>query len=303
MRDVGYRSIFLAEDWQHVAYLGWQDSWPCPGFRVMQQKRGIFRRIFVMSELGDPGKFKANWDQHVGDISITQEVCLHDFSGSPEIAELLESKGLLPLTKEQRMLNIATIVISLDEDLAALRANLSSDIRRKLRKAEDAGLQVVEGAAHLESAVPEFILSFNKMAEERSLQPINARLVRKMIADGKSRLLAVRAPEGKWRNFLLTYESEDTGIFLQGAATGHDNDGAGQLLQWGTICALKAAGKRWYDMGGIQSTDSADGIYRFKKGFGGQVIDLGREYGKSGLAYSASRKLAKTAMSLKSSIG
>ena len=66
---------------------------------------------------------------------------------------------------------------------------------------------------------------------------------------------------------------------------------AGVLLQWGVMRALKAAGLRWYDMGGLPSLDSANGIYRFKKGFGGELVELGAEYGRSGALANLARKL------------
>ena len=138
MSGDAYRSIFLSPDWQHVRYLGWQDSWPHPQFRVMRQKKGPLERLFILSELSDAAELAAIWQEQVGGISALREARVHDFSGSEEIGQFLQSSGLKPLAATERMLNIMTIVIDLAPDEEALRAQLSSDTRRKLRKAEEA---------------------------------------------------------------------------------------------------------------------------------------------------------------------
>ncbi len=33
----------------------------------------------------------------------------------------------------------------------------------------------------------------------------------------------------------------------------------------------------WYDLGGLPTMDPQNGLVRFKKGFGGQIVNLGSE--------------------------
>lgn len=287
-----YRSIFLAPEWQHVRYLGWQDDWPHPDFRVMSRKQGPVTRKLVVSGLSDAVEFGEQWNALLGLRSSTTGIVLHDLTHNSDIAQTVEQAGFVRLGNDKRLLNIATFVIDLTPDEETLFAALSTDTRRKVRKAEKSELQFRDDA-HLDPLmVAQFIASFQKMAGERALSAINANVVERMIADGMSRLFVVEDANtaDSERSFLLSYETDGTGFFLYGASDrSKQNDGAGQLLQWGVIKAFKAAGLQFYDMGGLPSTDSSNGIYRFKNGFGGELIDLGAEYGWSGSLVKAAR--------------
>ena len=64
-------------------------------------------------------------------------------------------------------------------------------------------------------------------------------------------------------------------MYLYGVSSANNIDGAGQLLHWELIRALKDRGISRYDLGGVPSVDESDGIYQFKKGFGGQAWHSG----------------------------
>lgn len=290
----GYRSIFLAPEWQHVRYLGWRDEWPHPDFRVMQQQRGPITRLLVLNACTDTAEFAGQWEAILSRRNAMTEICLHDLTGSPTVAAIADASGMALLSADQRLLNIATFAIDLSPDEDALFAAMSSDTRRKVRNAEKNGLRF-DAEAHRDPArIAQFVASFQRMAGERALNAISPATVDSMIGDGLARLFAVEdeaaGPEGE-RSFLLSYESAGTGFFLYGASDrAKQNDGAGHLLQWGAIRAFRQAGHRWYDMGGLPALDSSNGIYRFKKGFGGELVELGTEFGWSGLMVRAARQ-------------
>jgi lipid II:glycine glycyltransferase (peptidoglycan interpeptide bridge formation enzyme) len=68
---------------------------------------------------------------------------------------------------------------------------------------------------------------------------------------------------------------------MYGVSGNNRNDGSAQLLQWEVIQHLKKAGQHWYDFGGVPEVNEMNGIYRFKKSFGGEAVDLGAEYSYS----------------------
>ncbi len=287
-----YRSIFLSPGWSYARYLGWRDESTDPDTRIFVQLRGPLRRTLVVSDVGSVAELERRWPGGAS-VSPMSELCFHDLRGSDEIAAWLSGKGFRELGAKERLLNIATLVIDLAPDEETLFAALSSDTRRKVRKAENAGLRFVADA-HADTAhVATFIEAFNTMAGERALQPLWPATIAAMIAGGDARLFAVLGEDGAPQTFLLSYETDGIGFFLSGAAAGRQNDGAGHLLQWGTIRALKASGHRWYDMGGLASTDESNGIYRFKKGFGGTLVPLGREFGRSGALVRAARGVSR----------
>lgn len=280
-----YRSIFMAPEWMHVRHLGWQDGWPDPRLRVMTQRRGGMRRALVVSELDDPAAIAPHWHR-IHAASPFEEVRFHDLTGSPRVARWLEERGLTLLDARARMLNVATLVIDLAHDEPALLARLSSDTRRNIKRAQAAGLGVIEAPDRIEP----FVASFNAMATERGLQLLEMGRVEAMVASGHSRLFATMV-EGAPRSFLLSYETGDTALIATTATVGRERDGGGHLLHWHAMCAFRASGRRWCDMGGIVSSDARDGIFQFKRGFGGEIVDLGREYGRTGLAVHAARVL------------
>ena len=64
----------------------------------------------------------------------------------------------------------------------------------------------------------------------------------------------------------------DTCVYLLGATTESGlKTKASYLLQWRIIQQAKARGMRWYDQGGIDP-EKNPGVYRFKKGLGGEDI-------------------------------
>lgn len=293
--ETPYRTIFLAPEWQHVRYLGWEDSWPDPDFRVMRQRRGPLARRLVVSAVADPVRFASL----LGGVipGAAEETVVHDLTGDPAIAAQVRAAEFAELGKADRLLNVATLVVPLGQDDDALLAACSADTRRKIRKAQAEGLHF-DGAAHADPRrVSQFLACFAAMARDRSLSPISESVVAAMIGGGHARLFAVgdggtEGDPAAQRSFLLSYETGGTGFFLYGASDRtKQNDGAGHLLQWGAMRAFRDAGHRWYDMGGVPAQDSSDGIFRFKKGFGGILIALGTEYGRHGSLYAAAHRL------------
>lgn len=280
-----YRSIFLSRQWQHVRYLGWRECPGQPGIRVIERGFGpITRRLLLLD--------RSDYDRDAlaaalgADRSPLRETFVHDFTGADAVRAHLSARGYAELGASRRLLNIATFVIDLGRSEAELKAALTSDARRKLRRAVESGMSF---DAHAGS--PEEIEAFHRanavLATARRFQPVARDLTSRMLSEGAARLFTVRL-DGAPIAFLLIYLAEDSAIFLHGASTVKD-EGSGYLLQWGAILALQAAGVRWYDMGGLPAIDSANGIYRFKKAFGGELVRLGCEYGRVGSVARAAR--------------
>lgn len=83
--------------------------------------------------------------------------------------------------------------------------------------------------------------------------------------------------EGEVVAGLMLFFSQQTAWYLYGASTDqHRNLMPNHLLQWQAIRRAKARGCRWYDMWGAPDRFDEDdpmwGVYRFKQGFAGQVM-------------------------------
>jgi hypothetical protein len=282
-----YRSIFFEPDWAHVRYHGWQDSWPDPSFRALSKRQGPVQRRLLMSELCDPSRVASILDRMRG--HLMEEIVFHDFAAAPAIAEMLRSRGFAALGAADRMLNVATFAIDLERTDEALLQQMSADVRRKIRKAEAARYEVEAEERPSPATITEFIEEFGTMAKERGLHAPRREMVERMFADGRSLLVSVRE-DGQPPHLLMTYRAGDKAIYLYGVGRAKTNSGAGHLLQWVVMRELRARGVRWYDMGGLPAIGDEDGIFRFKRGFGGQLVELGVEYGKRSLLMGIARR-------------
>ena len=268
-----YRTIFLEPDWVHSAYYGWSDEWPDPQFRVLKHRSGPLQRRLIVCGIADSQRACALADETRRAAGPVAEVIVHDLRGRTD----WPSRGFEAIGRDGRMLNVDTFVTDLRQSEADLLASMSQQCRRKIRAAENAGLSPVCESNPSPERLNEFLAQFNRMASERAIKSPDRAALARMFADGRAFLLSVDR-DGAQPNFVVTYRAGDKAIFLYGVGHGKTNDGAGQLVQWAAMQALKRDGVHWYDLGGLPSLDEDDGLYRFKKGFGGELVDLGGEY-------------------------
>jgi lipid II:glycine glycyltransferase (peptidoglycan interpeptide bridge formation enzyme) len=92
----------------------------------------------------------------------------------------------------------------------------------------------------------------------------------------------------------LVYNVRGSSIYLYSVRGADKSDESGKFVHWETIKHLKGAGQDWYDLCGVPSLDKDSGLYRFKAGFGGDLIDLGREFLFQSAAIRAARQLVRS---------
>ena len=281
-----YRPIFLHPDWLHVRHLGWTDAWPAPGLRVMSRSDGPIMRHLFVSEL------TAGHRTLDGEIarrcSPFSEITIHDLTGTSEIEGLLLKDGFSILAGE-RMLNNSTLVIDLTQPQEKLQSAMKPDTRRKLRLAEKLGVRFDAECGKDAKRRGCFLMAYNAMAKQRGLSRMSDRALGDLLEGGKSRLAGAFADDCEAACFVLTYEAGKTAIFHHGASVGPSDPLLGRMVHWRLICQLAQEGFKWYDFGGLPSLDPGNGITRFKLGFGGTVIDLGKEYRRSGMVVRLAR--------------
>ena len=117
----------------------------------------------------------------------------------------------------------------------------------------------------------------DRLARERTLATPEREVLERMFARGNLLLFAALNAEA-YLNIILVYLARDKAYFLYGVSGAGRGDGAGQLIHWEAIKHLKNRGIAWYDLGGVPSTDSTNGIFLFKKSLGGELVSLGSEF-------------------------
>jgi len=274
--STSYRHISLEPGAPHEKYFGWRVLRDESRLKVIIQPRGPIRRcLLLVAGLADVEVGEVISREKL--LDLRTDLILHDYEDQGRETREIAGKLWRRAGADLRLLNIATFVFDLDRDDDTLRAAMSADYRRKLRKANDARLEVVEDHAPPPKVFEEFMRRFEAMARERRLGAFPRSVAQRMFAAGD--LLLFRVPsEDEARVAATVYRAGDKAIFMTGVGGEKRNDGSGQLLHFEIMRALRSKGVRWYDFGGVPTIDESDGIYRFKKGFGGEFVSLGTEY-------------------------
>ena len=271
-----YQSIFLEDGWAHQKYYGWRQIVSEPGLRVLTRARGPLRRALILAHgLNSDALDAAIRRARV--IDARTDLILHDFDDAGQDMRKVAGRDWRRATAAERLLNIATFVIDLARDDDALLAAMSSDYRRKIRKAREAGVAITAEESPSAATIDTFLSRFHDMADERGLARLDRAAIENMFSRGDLTLFSA-TQGGEVLNMLTAYRAGDKAIFLHGVGGDKRNDGSGQYLHFEVMRQLRARGLRWYDLGGLASTDEANGIFRFKKGFGGELVRLGCEY-------------------------
>jgi hypothetical protein len=274
-----YRSIFLEPDWAHTHYYGWKEEARSPGVRVLRKVVGPASRRLVLSECGAD-----EVNELVGNSQgLLAETIVHDFSGTLSTWQL---PGFKALPRDGWMLNGGTFAIDLAEDATAIFEAMTPDTKRRIRKAEKAGIEVAVEHHPNPSRLERFFAALQQMHRERGLYPVPVATLSRMFEDGRATLLSNEAADSPGA-YLMLYRAGPTAIWLHGVGRGATAD-TGQLLQWRAIAALKAAGAGWYDLGGAPA-DAESGIYRYKQAFGGAFVSLGNEWVRTSSAVAVAR--------------
>jgi lipid II:glycine glycyltransferase (peptidoglycan interpeptide bridge formation enzyme) len=170
-----------------------------------------------------------------------------------------------------------TVVVNLAPEPEALLEAMKSKWRYNIRLAERKGVTVRPGSRA-------DLASFYHMYAETAAR--DGFLIRpeayyqdvwqQFMQSGQAEML-LASIEGEIVAGLVLFFFGKTAWYMYGASTGqHRETMPNHLLQWAAICRARERGCLTYDMWGapdvFAETDRMIGVYRFKSGFGGQVV-------------------------------
>jgi Acetyltransferase (GNAT) domain len=170
---------------------------------------------------------------------------------------------------------------------------MNASTRRKLRTAERDGIVCRVGCQDDPVMLDRFLAAFDRMAKERGLTRIVPETLAAQFRAGHARLAVAFDPTQASASFVVTYETDGIALYNHGVSDGPDNPLTGSSVHWELMRQLKADGLMWYDLCGLPTRDPANGLTRFKIGFGGEVIHLGEEYRRTGVAANLARRSAR----------
>jgi hypothetical protein len=195
---------------------------------------------------------------------------LPELAAGPDAAAVLRWAGFRPRTDP----GYRTLWLNLAPAEAALRAALHPTWRNKLRQAEAAGLEVEVDRA---GALLPWLL--DRYAEDKAARgypgPSPALVTRMrtgMHKDGDVLVLRALADGVPVAGVLMFGHGQAATYQIGWSGADGRRRRAHNLLLWRAALELKAAGRLWLDLGGIN--DTAPGVTRFKRGMGGEEIEL-----------------------------
>jgi hypothetical protein len=189
---------------------------------------------------------------------------------------LLERWGYRPLTKTD-----TSYYVPLDRDDEALLNGFERSARNKIRKAQRAGVEVVESRDY--ALLDDFYESYLDMCRRKRapVQPeaLVGQGLRPLIERGHATLFVERYPDGVAN--LVVVDTLGTPCYVLGtrskANVRGQVPGAAQALHYEAMKALRDRGHRFYDLGGCEGPVPIEGhpnfgVWRFKYGFGGEFV-------------------------------
>ena len=208
----------------------------------------------------------------------TEIQIVHDFSRPANEAGLTLGGRRFDHCQKDRVLNIGTFVIDLDEQEEELWRNLAPNSRTKVRRAAKEGVEIRVSSQPNKDDLRIFFDFYRPLAKRVGLDIPSQELVERMIDSGDMISAAAVAPDSTVVAVNLIYLCPPYAYDVWGASASNRINGVGHLLRWETTRWLKNRGFRWYDLGGAAKTDPSDPIYSFKKTLGGRYVSLGSEY-------------------------
>ena len=288
-----YPSIFLEDDWMHQKYLGWTVAQDQPGLRVLRKTRGVFTRSLILLSREGERSLASAVAASCEPFWRGSNIVIHDFDGvlcdAPEVA----GRAFRVARDDERLLNVATYAVDLEEDEETLWRKLSSKCRNRIRLGVSRGMKFVADG-EFEKTAACFYRYFSRIARNHKLQSPDREILREMHRAGDVILTSCEDSEGRILVVSVIYTANRSAYGMLGASMPGVAAGAGHFSEWNCILLLKRLGYSWYDLGGVREETPMNGIQLFKRSFGGALCRLGRQF----VYESAGFAIAKSCLSV-----
>jgi Acetyltransferase (GNAT) domain len=284
--EAEFRPIFFEEDFALTAFYGWREIFGGEDFRVLASSKGPFRRCLILSW----GLDSKALDQVVQDaqlLDFRSEIFVQNFADPFDQMlddgrqlnyefRLIAGKWFRKANDSKRLLNRSTILLDLNLPESKLMENFRANTRNIIRRAQKNSVSV-RLEAHSEEIINKFFEFYESLIGRFKLDRLNKKLINNMVKANKLLCFASYESTSEPTMVDLIYVCERQAYYMFSSSTKRFEIGTGQLLQWEIMRFLKAQGIRWYDLGGVRTADPTNGIFLFKRGFGGELVHWGEQ--------------------------
>ncbi len=174
----------------------------------------------------------------------------------------------------------ASATVDLTRSAEELRRGLRQKWRNGLNKAERSAITVEDGFddALFDGFLREYRTFIDARGFDTSVTPPLLATLQGLLPDERKMICYRGSHRGEALGSALIARSGDRAEYLAGTLLDAGRPlSVGQLLLWRAICDAKAAGLRWFDLGGMDPESTPKGIYDFKAGIGGEPYRLAPE--------------------------
>lgn len=243
-----------------IAYVAWGPMWQPRG-----RARCIDRLRFCV---------RALIDEYVVSRGLFLRLRPFGFEETDaDVEQVLREEGCRPTEGLQRDRH-RTILVDLEPSAEELRQRLRKSWRRTLRLSEEAGLEILE--RYDAELFQPFTPIYRDMVETKKFQPGSSlddfrRLQERLPAEQRMRMTICREGGQPVAGSACSAIGDTVVGLLSASADAGRRTSAYYLLQWDEILWSKRAGKRFYDLGGINPVTNP-GVYNFKSGLRGKEV-------------------------------
>ena len=245
--------------------------------KVLAKSLGPARKLMFFVDHAKPAEVDAVAREH-GVFRPGTILSFHDFADDEGLQRVVADRSLTP---KVAAFGAGTFIFDLREDEPTLCARIADRDRSKIRKAERSGARAVFTRSPSAAEIAKFTALYGQMATERSLEAVTPRALAGLFRAGRAIFGTSFDADGRALTMHVTYTQERHGYFLHGVRDPQVVDAAGGFFQWELLRHLKREGIRWYDFGLVPNVEPNNGLYRFKRSFGGHWLPSGHSYESS----------------------
>lgn len=216
-------------------------------------------------------------------LKVEPDLCRGDAELAEKSTTFFQETGFRPANTIQPQTSLV-VDISGDED--AILGAMKQKTRYNVRLAKRKGVVVRQGTADDISIFHQLALTTADRNDFGIHSLAYYRTAYDLFAPADQVALFLAEVEAEPISALIAFRQGETAYYFYGASSNkHRNLMAPYLVQWAAIRWAKARGCRWYDLWGVPDADPATleaefqarhdglwGVYRFKRGFGGQFV-------------------------------
>jgi hypothetical protein len=272
-----YPRIELQPDSFLEELFGWRVLEQGAALKLLEKRVGPARKLMLLLDRAPSDLVDEIVEKH-GLVRPMTLLTVCDFGWTEQDKEFCAGGRTLSVVEPRRMRFAPTFVFDLFEPEDVLFSRVASRERSKIRKSERQGMRVEVVERPTVDDLSQFVDLYAPMARRRGLEPIRVSWLKRGFERGHMVLTRAIDSGGKPVTIYILYALPSHGYYLHAAHDPAVVDAGGHLLFWKSLQHLKARGVRWFDFGMVGTTDPGDGIYRFKKCFGGAFVTPGREW-------------------------